>query len=180
MGFSTEGLINRLDRIVAPIAVPNLTIVLVVAQAVVYIAGMSNPLLTEKLLLNWDLVFKGEVWRLFSFMLVAPAGHPIFAIFYFYILYMMGNFLESAWGSVRFCSFVYLGLFLLVVAGLFSRSAMISGNYLYATIFLAFATMNPNFSFLIMFILPVKVKYCLLYTSPSPRDRQKSRMPSSA
>ena len=25
-----------------------------------------------------------------------------------------------------------------------------------------------------------KVKSCLLYTSPSPRDRQKSRMPSSA
>ena len=24
------------------------------------------------------------------------------------------------------------------------------------------------------------VNYCLLYTSPSPRDRQKSRMPSSA
>ena len=27
---------------------------------------------------------------------------------------------------------------------------------------------------------PQKTKYCLLYTSPSPRDRQKSRMPSSA
>ena len=26
----------------------------------------------------------------------------------------------------------------------------------------------------------VDFKYCLLYTSPSPRDRQKSRMPSSA
>ena len=26
----------------------------------------------------------------------------------------------------------------------------------------------------------VKVTCCLLYTSPSPRDRQKSRMPSSA
>ena len=26
----------------------------------------------------------------------------------------------------------------------------------------------------------VKLKGCLLYTSPSPRDRQKSRMPSSA
>ena len=25
-----------------------------------------------------------------------------------------------------------------------------------------------------------RVKHCLLYTSPSPRDRQKSRMPSSA
>ena len=26
----------------------------------------------------------------------------------------------------------------------------------------------------------IQVNYCLLYTSPSPRDRQKSRMPSSA
>ena len=29
-------------------------------------------------------------------------------------------------------------------------------------------------------LLPVLVMTCLLYTSPSPRDRQKSRMPSSA
>ena len=28
--------------------------------------------------------------------------------------------------------------------------------------------------------LPLTIKACLLYTSPSPRDRQKSRMPSSA
>ena len=26
----------------------------------------------------------------------------------------------------------------------------------------------------------LQVQFCLLYTSPSPRDRQKSRMPSSA
>ena len=26
----------------------------------------------------------------------------------------------------------------------------------------------------------VKIKFCLLYTSPSPRDRTRSRMPSSA
>ena len=31
-----------------------------------------------------------------------------------------------------------------------------------------------------MLMLPVLVMVCLLYTSPSPRDRQKSRMPSSA
>jgi UDP-N-acetylmuramate dehydrogenase len=29
-------------------------------------------------------------------------------------------------------------------------------------------------------ILDDKYNFCLLYTSPSPRDRQKSRMPSSA
>ena len=30
------------------------------------------------------------------------------------------------------------------------------------------------------FIVHNRVNYCLLYTSPSPRDRTKSRMPSSA
>ena len=159
MQFPTQKLLDWLDRIVAPIAVEKLPIVLVAAQAIVYLACLSNPALVEKLLLNWDLVFQGEVWRLFSFMLVAPVGSPIFAIFYFYLLYMMGNYLETAWGAVRFCAFVYLGLFLLAVSGLIVRDQMISGNYLYATIFLAFATLNPEFSFLIMFILPVKVKY---------------------
>ena len=35
-----------------------------------------------------------------------------------------------------------------------------------------FVTANPNMGY--MYVT------CLLYTSPSPRDRQKSRMPSSA
>ena len=29
-------------------------------------------------------------------------------------------------------------------------------------------------------IIPVEISVCLLYTSPSPRDRTRSRMPSSA
>ena len=29
-------------------------------------------------------------------------------------------------------------------------------------------------------IIPVNIKTCLLYTSPSPRDKRQSRMPSSA
>ena len=33
---------------------------------------------------------------------------------------------------------------------------------------------------LIVPVLPLLIQSCLLYTSPSPRDRQKSRMPSSA
>ena len=31
-----------------------------------------------------------------------------------------------------------------------------------------------------MYAIPPRKETCLLYTSPSPRDRQKSRMPSSA
>lgn len=159
MSSPTQLILKWLDRIVRPIAIANMPMGLVAAQAIVYVASLTNPAITGRLLLNWDRVFAGEVWRLFTFMFVAPVGGPIFAIFYFYILYMMANFLEQAWGTVRFCGFVYLGLFLLAAAALFFRSETVSGNYLYATIFLAFATFNPNFTFLIMFVLPIQVKY---------------------
>ena len=43
----------------------------------------------------------------------------------------------------------------------------------YAEILRQWTTLHPEFAFL-------PRKFCLLYTSPSPRDRQKSRMPSSA
>ena len=154
-----EILLRYLDRIVRPIATPGLPFLLVAVQAICWIGCQFDPNLTGRLVLIWDDVFAGEFWRLFTFALIAPAGHPLFAIFYFYILYMMGNFLEQAWGSVRFCSFIYLGLLLNALAGLAVPSAPISGMYMYSTIFLAFATLNPNFSFLIMFVLPVQVKY---------------------
>ena len=44
------------------------------------------------------------------------------------------------------------------------------------------AGVNPKKAGESIFNIPIyaSVKDCLLYTSPSPRDRQKSRMPSSA
>ena len=49
-----------------------------------------------------------------------------------------------------------------------------------------FPTVTPNdagiINYLVKILKPIgfDCKVCLLYTSPSPRDRQKSRMPSSA
>ena len=40
--------------------------------------------------------------------------------------------------------------------------------------------LNSNPTSIVCDIASVKSDLCLLYTSPSPRDRQKSRMPSSA
>jgi outer membrane lipoprotein-sorting protein len=43
-----------------------------------------------------------------------------------------------------------------------------------------YATGNYDAMYLAGMIAEPKKMFCLLYTSPSPRDRQKSRMPSSA
>ena len=50
----------------------------------------------------------------------------------------------------------------------------------YAMDFASFCQKNPKPCPLIGFGTKGDPSFCLLYTSPSPRDRQKSRMPSSA
>ena len=42
------------------------------------------------------------------------------------------------------------------------------------------ASQRADFVVASVFVNPLQFGACLLYTSPSPRDRQKSRMPSSA
>ena len=42
------------------------------------------------------------------------------------------------------------------------------------------ATTNTNAAVMVLDFGAVNTKHCLLYTSPSPRDRTRSRMPSSA
>lgn len=152
-------LLDRLDKIVRPIAIPNPTVVLVASQFVFWIASMMDPGIVEAAVLVWEKVLEGEVWRLVSFLLVSPAGSPIFALFYFYILYMIGTYLEQVWGVVRFNSFLYVGTLLTLIGALFVPQQPLTGGFLYGTLFLAFATFNPNFQFLLFFVLPVKVKY---------------------
>ena len=68
-----------------------------------------------------------------------------------------------------------LGGGLLMLAGLFARPA---GLILAFNMVVAASTVHLKNGF----FLPngYEFTFCLLYTSPSPRDRQKSRMPSSA
>ncbi|TWU60580.1 hypothetical protein Poly51_08580 [Rubripirellula tenax] len=152
-------LLDRIDRIVRPITIPNLTALLVGCQFVFWIFSLVDPTMIERGTLIWDKVIEGEVWRLGTFLLVAPTSSPIFAIFYFYIFYMMGTALEQQWGNVRYCSFMYVGLILTLIAAGIAHDQSVTGFFLEATVFLAFATYNPNFEFLLFFVLPVKIKY---------------------
>jgi hypothetical protein len=72
---------------------------------------------------------------------------------------MFGTALEQHWGVVRYNTFLMLGALLTIaVAGLVPNMA-VDGMFLYGTVFLAFATYNPDFTLNLFFVLPVKVKW---------------------
>ena len=146
-------ILDTIDRIVRPIAIPNLTEVLVFGQVGTFLLTMLEPAFAEQLPLVWSKVFEGEVWRLVTFVFFPPAW-GLLVIFYFYIFMMLGKSLENHWGIVRFNAYFYLGALFTLLAGLVVPDYPVTGLYFESTVFLAFATLNPNFEFLIMFVIP--------------------------
>jgi len=122
---------------------------------------------------------RGQWWRLISFMVIPKTIHPLWLFFAFYIFYLMGNALERQWGAFRFNLFILCGYLFTVAMAFINPGAIISNFYFLGCVFLAFATLFPDFELRLFFILPVKVKwlgwltavlYILSLFQPVPRE----------
>jgi membrane associated rhomboid family serine protease len=162
--------LDKLERHLGFLAVPNVVMTLIVAQLFIYAMMLTGRVEFSALLLVPKAVLGGEWWRLFSF-LIAPPYVPatlfqgLFLAFFWYILWIMGNALEEAWGTFRFNVFLLTCIFF-AVAGAFigqfvspAATLFVAPRFIYYSMFLAFATLNPNIQFLIMFVIPMKVKW---------------------
>src|SRR5262249_50371235 len=113
----------------------------------------------ERLILEPDAVRHGEVWRLMTFLFVPPPLGPLGMALWLLLLYQYGQSLENEWGNFRFFVFYALGAMATIIAGMWIVGETLSNLPLNTTLFLAFATLFPEFELLLFFILPMKVKY---------------------
>lgn len=156
--------LTRLERKIGFITISNLPLFIVATQGLVYVWLYFNPGETNRLVLIPDAVFVGhEYWRLLTFLFVSQVQNPIFEFFYLYFLYLCGMALEEEWGSFRFTLFYLIGALGTLAAGFFLGSIH-GGLFLNTTLFLAFATLHPDYEILLFFILPIKVKWIALLT----------------
>lgn len=151
--------IDRLERKYGRFAVPNITGMLVAGQVVVYILSLLNPQLEERLLLVPSLVLQGEVWRLASFLFLPPATNPLFAFFFWYLFYFMGNSLEHSWGMFRFNLYLLIGFTATAAVAWLTPNQPTSNLFAEFSVFLAFAYLFPNFQLMLFFFLPVKIQW---------------------
>lgn len=151
--------LDRLDRIVRPIAIPNLTVIIIIGQVMMTIVGGANNQMLGRAALVWSNVLQGEVWRLITFLFLPPPMHPIWLFFFLYIFYIFGTALEHYWGYVRYNTFLWLGAVLTIAAAGVTPDQPVSGAFLEGTVFLAFATYNPYFELRLFFILPIQIRW---------------------
>lgn len=160
-------LLNRLERYLGRFAVPNLSLYLVVGQVLFLGLALLAGFDLNRIILVPVAVREGEAWRLITFLFVPTISRltMVGALFFalkLYLLYLMGNALEHFWGEFRFNVYVFVGLLVTVAASFIFPDVPATNVYLLASIYLAFAWVNPEFELSIYGIIPVKIKWLAL------------------
>jgi hypothetical protein len=150
---------NKLERRFGRYAISHLMAYIIGAEGIVFLLSRTPQGSRILALLQFDphLIAQGQIWRLVGFVFIPPT-FSIWVFFILYFYYMLGTRLEEEWGSFRFNVYYFAGMACTIAAAFFAGQ-MATPFYLNLSIFLAFATIDPDFSILLFFVIPVKVKY---------------------
>lgn len=176
---------NKLERKFGKYAIKNLPLILIICYGIGYLLSIIDPngVLTNFITLDPYKILHGEVWRLVSWVLIPPSGFSFFTILMLLFYYSIGRTLEQVWGSFKFNVYIFSGMIFTVigsfmvyacfsfipyfngmVGGLAGPAMSIiaplfSTYYINMSIFLAFASTFPDNRVLLMFIIPLKIKW---------------------
>ena len=151
--------LDRLERKMGNFYIPNLMKYLGLAMAGVYLLEyLPLPRSAAQLLyFDRELILQGQIWRVFTFLVVPSFGSLLWTALRLYFYYFLGVALERAWGSRRFNLYILIGWLGCVLCGFLLGFA--TNAFLYTSLLLAFAVLYPEMEVTLFFILPVKVKW---------------------
>lgn len=160
--------------------IPNLMLYISLGSALVYLFTIisGNKLVYEWLCFDFDLILRGQVWRLFTFVLTPNAASillfgPTFSIgdllltaISLFCFFSLGRAMENVWGTLRFNLYYLTGVLMMDVYGmilgfLLGENAILLTFYMdishvNMSLFLGYATLYPDAYFLLLHIIPVK------------------------
>jgi len=143
--------------------IPNLMLYICIGSAIAYIMTMvtQNDILYRILIFDKNAILHGQVWRLFSYPLTYgySSGNILLTAIGLLCYYSLGRVIEQQWGTLRFNLFYFTGVILMDIFCLvlpYPYYVRANVTYLNMSLFLAYATLYPNASFLLFFIIPVK------------------------
>ena len=169
-----------MEKKVGRYAISNLTLYLLIAYGIGYMTRFLMPELLQWLTLEPGLILKGQIWRIVSWIFVAPAEKPIYFLLMVWLYYSLGTTLERTWGTFRYNVYIISGMLFTVIGAfvlygvlcatydaafiggqtlLLTGSGLFSVSYIYMSIFLAFAVTYPDMEVLLYFIIPIKMKW---------------------
>ncbi len=162
-------------------AIPNISLVLILCYVAGYIITLVNPAFMNYLTLDPYKILHGQVWRIVTWIIQPPQSLDFFTILMLLFYYSIGTSLERTWGTYRYNVYLLGGMLFTVAASLLCLGVfwLLAGSdaggqipalcefgaplystyYINMSIFLAYAATFPDHQVLLMFVIPIKVKW---------------------
>lgn len=156
---------SKMERRFGRYAIHNLMHYIVILYVAGMVIQMTNPqFYIDYLMLNPGAIMKGQVWRLFTFMIWPPYYSLLSNALMIFLYYSIGMTLERVWGAFRFNVYFFMGVLGLIVASFvgyygFHQLLFITTADLNMSLFFAYAVTFPELQFYIYFVLPIKAKW---------------------
>ena len=171
--------LNKLERKFGNWAVPNLIVWLIGAYTIGFVLYQVNPSIIGLLMLSPYHILHGQVWRLITWVFMPTDTNLVYLLIMALFYYQLGTTLERTWGTFRFNVYIFGGMLFTVIGAFLLYGIMylmnggvttemlligtsFSTSYINMSIFLAFACMYPDMQVLLMFIIPIKMKWMAL------------------
>jgi len=178
--------INKLERKYGKYAISNISLYLVLLYAAAYVLFALDQSLLNYISLNPYAIMRGQIWRIVTWIMIPPSLYVNFlTLLLLYVFYMFGTNLERAIGAFRYNLYLLSGMVFTFIGALIAMAYLFiafpeltsvvshenrmaffadvamsfSTFYVYMSIFMAVAVIMPDMTILLMFILPVKMKY---------------------
>ena len=164
--------IDKLERKYGRYGIENLTMYIIISYVLGYALMYINPGALSMLSLNVTKILQGQVWRLITWIVYPPSSSSplwfVIAILFFY--YPISASLEHTWGKFKFTLYILSGMIFTVIAAFILHFVMggvldglggiiFSTYYISLSIFLAYSLTYPDMTVLLMFVIPIKMKW---------------------
>ncbi len=174
---------SKFEKKFGKYAIRNISLVLIMCYAVGYVIQLISPSFLYMLTLDPYQILHGQVWRIFTWIVVPPDSLDIFTILMLYVYYSIGNTLEYVWGTYQYNVYLFMGMLFTIVASFLSMglcyalfpdvfavagqaeqifmagSTIFSTYYINMSILLAYALTFPTAQMLFMFLIPIRMKW---------------------
>lgn len=166
---------NKLERKFGRYAIPGLSRYFVAAIVLGFLVQLFSPNLIFFLQFDVAAILHGQIWRLLTWIFVPVTSLDFFGLLFLVCVLMWGSSLESMLGTFRMNVFLIQGILLSDIGGLlfYVISWLITGvagvsiylttYYILLSMLLAIALCMPEGEVRIYFVLPVKMKWMLVF-----------------
>ena len=141
--------ISKLEKKIGWLHIPQLGLILICLQILGFILIYQRPEMAQVLFLDPVALFKGELWRLFTFIAI-PLTSDFLMLFLWWFLYYIFKSLRVQWGDFKLTLYFVLGWMGTVLGSIIFKVPVDSFMLMLTTFFFAIATLIPEYEVLFL------------------------------